>query len=122
MSLYLFYSVAISCYSGTANQLTECNFAPKSAVDDIAAPQDDMEDVQQLLNKYKLRVKHWEHDFKKRHNRKPSKVSSAAEFANLHFLAHSRSLTRRHPTISPCSTTFGRPDQRSSMRTRSTTS
>lgn len=33
-----------------------------------------MEDVQSLLNKYKLRVKHWEHDFKKKHNRKPSKV------------------------------------------------
>lgn len=34
----------------------------------------DTEDVQGLLKKYKLRVKHWELDFKKKHNRKPSKV------------------------------------------------
>lgn len=37
-----------------------------------------MEDVHALLNKYKLRVKRWEVDFKRIHSRKPSKVGLTA--------------------------------------------
>lgn len=36
-----------------------------------------------LLNKYKLRVKRWEVDFKKRHNRKPSKVGEIHDSENV---------------------------------------
>lgn len=53
-----------------------------------------MEDVQQLLNKYKLRVKHWEHDFKKKHNRKPSKVRNIQVFAI-------REISENVPVIDP---------------------
>lgn len=74
-----------------------------------------MEDVQQLLNKYKLRVKHWEHDFKKKHSRKPSKVSSEFKIERVKQVAD--------PIIIPrSSTTFARHGRRSNMPTRSTIS